>query len=52
MLFYLRYTRSFVCLHMLPFDFLIPTLYAKQFRVWLNVYLWLWYGANVWNSVS
>lgn len=44
--------RAFVCLHMLPFEFLIPTLYAKQFKLGLNVSLWVWYGANVWNSVS
>lgn len=42
---------SFVFLNLLPFNFLIPTLYGRKFHFWLNVFLWLWYGSCVWNSV-
>ena len=44
--------RSYIFLSLLPFKYLIPTLYAKKFHMWLNIFLWVWYGASVWNSVS
>lgn len=43
---------SYVFLTLLPFDYLLPTLYMKPFNAWLNVFCWIWYGACVWNSVS
>lgn len=43
---------SYLYLNLLPFKYLIPTLYAKKFKLWLNVCLWIWYGASVWNSVN
>lgn len=43
---------SIVFLNLLPFKFLIPTLYGRKFHLWLNVFFWLWYGSGVWNSVS
>lgn len=43
---------SYLYLNLLPFKYLIPTLYAKKFKLWLNVCLWVWYGSSVWNSVN
>lgn len=43
---------SFVFLNLLPFNFLIPTLYGRKFYLWLNCFFLLWYGSCVWNSVS
>lgn len=43
---------SFVYLNWLPFQFLIPTLYGRKFHLWLNIFLWFWYGTGVWNSVG
>lgn len=43
---------SFVFLNLLPFNFLIPTLYGRKFHLWLNLFFLLWYGSCVWNSVS
>lgn len=43
---------SIVFLNYVPFNFLIPTLYGRKFHFWLNAFLWIWYGACVWNSVS
>lgn len=39
-------------LNILPFNYLIPILYAKNFKTWLNVFCWVWYGSCIWNSVS
>lgn len=44
--------RSYLFLNVLPFKYLIPTLYAKKFKLWLNVFLWCWYGFSIWNSVN
>lgn len=41
---------SYVFLTLLPFNYLLPTLYMKPFNAWLNVFCWLWYGSCVWNS--
>lgn len=41
---------SYVYLTVLPFDYLLPTLYLKPFNAWLNVFCWMWYGSCVWNS--
>lgn len=43
---------SFVFLNLLPFKFLIPTLYGRKFFIWLNSIFLLWYGSCIWNSVS
>lgn len=43
---------SFVFLKILPFNFLIPTIYGRKFHLWLNLFLLLWYGSCVWCSVS
>uniref|UniRef100_A0A1B0DMA4 Uncharacterized protein n=1 Tax=Phlebotomus papatasi TaxID=29031 RepID=A0A1B0DMA4_PHLPP len=45
-------TWSYVFLNLMPFKFLLPTLYVKNFNAWLNIFSWLWYGSCVWNSVS
>ncbi|XP_055296551.1 uncharacterized protein LOC129565567 [Sitodiplosis mosellana] len=41
---------SFVFLNLLPFKFLIPTLYGRKFFIWLNSFFLLWYGSCIWNS--
>lgn len=46
------YLRSYLFLNVLPFKYLIPTLYAKKFKLWLNIFLWCWYGFSIWNSVN
>lgn len=28
----------------------MPTLFAKNFKIVLNVVIWLWYGLSIWNS--
>lgn len=43
---------SFIYLNWLPFQILIPTLYGRKFHLWLNIFLWFWYGTGVWNSVG
>lgn len=43
---------SYIFLVLLPFNYLLPTLYMKPFNAWLNVFCWMWYGSCVWNSVS
>lgn len=43
---------SYVFLTLLPFEYLLPTLYMKPFNALLNVVFWIWYGSCVWNSVS
>lgn len=43
---------SFVFLNLLPFNFLIPTLFGRKFFLWLNSFFLLWYGTGVWNSVG
>ncbi|GAB0097347.1 uncharacterized protein DMENIID0001_129820 [Sergentomyia squamirostris] len=43
-------TWSYVFLNLMPFKFLLPTLYVKNFNAWLNIFSWLWYGSCVWNS--
>lgn len=43
---------SFVFLNLLPFNFLIPTLFGRKFYLSLNSFFLLWYGACVWNSVG
>lgn len=43
---------SFVFLILLPFKFLIPTLFGRKFYLWLNSFFLLWYGSCVWNAVS
>lgn len=43
---------SFVFLILLPFKFLMPTLFGRKFFLWLNSFFLLWYGSCVWNSVS
>lgn len=35
---------------MLPFKYLVPTLFAKNFKISLNIVIWLWYGLSIWNS--
>lgn len=42
---------SYCFLNLLPFKYLIPTLYGRKFHLGLNCFLWLWYGSSVWNSV-
>ncbi|KAG4074257.1 hypothetical protein HA402_008666 [Bradysia odoriphaga] len=49
-LFFRLITWSYLFLNVLPFKYLIPTLYAKKFKLWLNVFLWCWYGFSIWNS--
>ncbi|XP_055634486.1 uncharacterized protein LOC129774671 [Toxorhynchites rutilus septentrionalis] len=43
---------SYLFLNILPFEFLIPTLYAnsKELHLYLNVIFWLWYCSCIWNS--
>lgn len=43
---------SYIFLNLLPFKYLIPIFYDRNFLFILNLLLWLWYGASVWNSVS
>ncbi|KAH8276584.1 hypothetical protein KR044_004629, partial [Drosophila immigrans] len=39
-----------VFINRLPFNYFIPTLFAKNFKLPLNVAIWLWYGLSIWNS--
>ncbi|KAL7745356.1 hypothetical protein ACLKA6_015374 [Drosophila palustris] len=39
-----------VFINQLPFNYFIPTLFAKNFKLTLNVAIWLWYGLSIWNS--
>ncbi|XP_055612095.1 uncharacterized protein LOC129758583 [Uranotaenia lowii] len=43
---------SYLFLNILPFEFLIPTLYTdnKDLHLYLNILFWLWYCSCVWNS--
>ncbi|XP_058442780.1 uncharacterized protein LOC131425163 [Malaya genurostris] len=43
---------SYLFLNMLPFEFLIPTLYAinKELYMYLNIFFWMWYCSCIWNS--
>ncbi|EAT34676.1 AAEL013107-PA [Aedes aegypti] len=43
---------SYLFLNVLPFEFLIPTLYAnsKELYLYLNLFFWLWYCSCIWNS--
>ena len=42
--------RIYLFLNLLPFEFLIPTLYARRELLPLKVCYWLWYCSCVWNS--
>ncbi|KAH8238453.1 hypothetical protein KR032_007240 [Drosophila birchii] len=39
-----------VFVNLVPFKYLIPTLFAKNFKLPLNVAIWFWYGISIWNS--
>ncbi|TDG41158.1 hypothetical protein AWZ03_012432 [Drosophila navojoa] len=39
-----------VHINLLPFNYFIPTLFAKNFKLPLNVAIWVWYGLAIWNS--
>ncbi|XP_055390021.1 uncharacterized protein LOC129619001 [Condylostylus longicornis] len=41
---------SHVFISLLPFKYLVPTLFAKNFKFTLNLFIWLWYGLSIWNS--
>ena len=41
---------SHVFISLLPFKYLVPTLFAKNFKFCLNLFIWLWYGISIWNS--
>lgn len=41
---------SHVFISLLPFKYLVPTLFAKNFKFILNIGIWLWYGLSIWNS--
>eukprot|EP00099_Drosophila_melanogaster_P010705 NP_001285014.1 uncharacterized protein Dmel_CG1636, isoform C [Drosophila melanogaster] len=41
---------AYVFVNLLPFKYFIPTLFAKNFKLSLNVPIWLWYGLSIWNS--
>uniref|UniRef100_A0A1A9UE89 Protein arginine N-methyltransferase n=1 Tax=Glossina austeni TaxID=7395 RepID=A0A1A9UE89_GLOAU len=41
---------SHVFVSLLPFKYLVPTLFAKNFKLILNIVVWLWYGLSIWNS--
>ncbi|XP_075157573.1 uncharacterized protein LOC142230833 [Haematobia irritans] len=41
---------SHVFISLLPFTYLVPTLFAKNFKIILNIVIWLWYGLSIWNS--
>uniref|UniRef100_A0A182XBT1 Uncharacterized protein n=1 Tax=Anopheles quadriannulatus TaxID=34691 RepID=A0A182XBT1_ANOQN len=43
-------TWIYLFLNLLPFEFLIPTLYARRELLPLKVCYWLWYCSCVWNS--
>uniref|UniRef100_A0A182MZK0 Uncharacterized protein n=1 Tax=Anopheles dirus TaxID=7168 RepID=A0A182MZK0_9DIPT len=43
-------TWSYLFLNLLPFEFLIPTLYARRQLFPLKLGFWLWYCSCVWNS--
>ncbi|CAD7091775.1 unnamed protein product [Hermetia illucens] len=36
--------------NILPFKYLVPTLFAKNFKLYLNIFIWFWYGVSIWNS--
>ncbi|XP_030378693.1 uncharacterized protein LOC115627213 [Scaptodrosophila lebanonensis] len=39
-----------VFINLIPFKYFLPTLFAKNFKLPLNVAIWLWYGLSIWNS--
>ncbi|XP_037936426.1 uncharacterized protein LOC119670295 [Teleopsis dalmanni] len=41
---------SHVFISLIPFKYLVPTLFAKDFKIILNIIIWLWYGLSIWNS--
>ncbi|XP_055538307.1 uncharacterized protein LOC129725900 isoform X2 [Wyeomyia smithii] len=43
---------SYIFLKILPFEFLIPSLYAnnKDLHLYLNIVFWVWYCLSIWNS--
>ncbi|KAM7349133.1 uncharacterized protein ACRADG_008191 [Cochliomyia hominivorax] len=41
---------SHVFISLLPFKYLVPTLFAKNFKFILNIVIWFWYGLSIWNS--
>lgn len=43
---------SYLFLNILPFEYLIPTLYAnsRELHLYLNIFFWLWYCSCIWNS--
>uniref|UniRef100_A0AAG5DJ97 Uncharacterized protein n=1 Tax=Anopheles atroparvus TaxID=41427 RepID=A0AAG5DJ97_ANOAO len=43
-------TWSYLFLNVLPFGFLIPTLYARSDLFMLKFCFWLWYCSCIWNS--
>uniref|UniRef100_A0A182MLE1 Uncharacterized protein n=1 Tax=Anopheles culicifacies TaxID=139723 RepID=A0A182MLE1_9DIPT len=43
-------TWIYLFLNLLPFEFLIPTLYARRELFPLKLCFWLWYCSCVWNS--
>ncbi|XP_058127552.1 uncharacterized protein LOC131290800 [Anopheles ziemanni] len=43
-------TWSYLFLNVLPFEFLIPTLYARSDLFTLKLCFWLWYCSCIWNS--
>ncbi|XP_050070976.1 uncharacterized protein LOC126558926 [Anopheles maculipalpis] len=43
-------TWSYLFLNLLPFEFLIPTLYTRRELFPLKLCFWLWYCSCVWNS--
>lgn len=49
---YMHNFRSYLFLNILPFEFLIPTLYAnnKELHLYLNIFFWVWYCSSIWNS--
>ncbi|XP_053678439.1 uncharacterized protein LOC128728817 [Anopheles nili] len=44
------FTWCYLFLNLLPFEFLIPTLYARHELFSLKLCFWLWYCSCVWNS--
>lgn len=41
---------SHMYVNLLPFNYLVPTLFAKNFNLFLNIFIWFWYGMCIWNS--
>lgn len=41
---------AYIFLNFLPFQYMIPTLHAKDFKLNLNIFFFVWYVSKIWTS--